>query len=183
MYQKGDTIMKKTLILITALLAMGFMATQAFSWGQTNRMGGYGQDTNCPGIDRGGWQDLSKSQQDELAALRQKFIDDTYEMRVSMMQKHNEIRLLMETSAPNRSELSRLTEELSDLTRQLQENRIDFMLAAKKVAPELRFGQNMGKGYHKGYGKGNCPKGFSGKGYDQNQGRRHGGGGQGMMNQ
>jgi zinc resistance-associated protein len=167
--------MKKTLILITALLAMGFMATQAFSWGQGNRMGGYGQGTNCPGIDRSGWQDLSKSQQDELTALRQKFIDDTYEMRVSMMQKHNEIRLLMETSAPDRAKLSRLTEELSDLTGQLQENRIDFMLAAKKVAPEIRFGQGMGKGYDRG----NCPRGFSGKGSDQNQDRRHGGG-QGM---
>ncbi|HKL00318.1 MAG TPA: periplasmic heavy metal sensor [Desulfotignum sp.] len=167
--------MKKTLILITALLVTGFMATQAFSWGQGNRMGGYGHGTNCPGIDRGGWQDLSKPQQDELSAIHQKFIDDTYEMRVSRMQKHNEIRLLMETSAPDRAALTRLTEELSDITRQIQENRIDFMLAAKKVAPELRFGQRMGKGYHKGYNSGNCPKGFSGKGYDQDQGRRHGG--------
>ena len=166
--------MKKTLILITAVLAMGFMATQAFSWGQGNRMGGYGHGTNCPGIDRGGWQDLSKSQQDELAALHQKYIDDTYEIRVSMMQKHNEIRLLMETSAPDRAALTRLTEELSDITRQLQEYRIDFMLAAKKVAPELRFGQNMGKRYHNGYGKGNCPRG--GQGFGSGQGKNYGGG-------
>ncbi len=174
--------MKKTMIFITALIGITFMASQAFSWGPGSGMGGYGSGTNCPGIDRNAYNDLSKAQQDELAALRQTFIDDTYELRTSLMQKHNEIRMLMETSEPNRAELTRLSDEAADLMNQLQENRIDFMLSAKKVAPELRFGQSMGKGYHKGYGKGNCPRGFSGKGYDQNQGRRHGGG-QGMMNQ
>ncbi|MFO7912140.1 MAG: periplasmic heavy metal sensor, partial [Desulfotignum sp.] len=185
MYSKGETIMKKTIILITALIGITFMATQAFSWGPGKGMGGYGAGTNCPGIDRNAYNDLSKAQQDELAALRQTFIDDTYALRTSLMQKHNEVRMLMETSTPDRAELTRLSDEAADLMKQLQENRIDFMLSAKKVAPELRFGQGqgMGKGYHKGYNKGNCPRGFSGKGYyDQNQGRRHGGG-QGMMNQ
>ncbi|MCF8092276.1 MAG: periplasmic heavy metal sensor [Desulfotignum sp.] len=160
--------MKKAMILITALIAIGFMATQAFSWGPGRGMGGYGPGTNCPGIDRNTYNDLSKAQQDELAALRQKFIDDTYELRTSMMHKHNEIRLLMETSEPDRATLNRLTAEVSDIMKQIQENRIDFMLAAKKVAPELRFGgQGMGQGYHKGYGRGNCPG--SGQGYAQGQ--------------
>lgn len=174
MYSKGETIMKKTIILITALIGITFMATQAFSWGPGKGMGGYGAGTNCPGIDRNAYNDLSKAQQDELAALRQTFIDDTYELRTSLMQKHNEVRMLMETSTPDRAELTRLSDEAADLRKQLRENRIDFMLSAKKVAPELRFGQGMGKGYHKGYGKGNCPG--RGQGYGSGQGRNYGGG-------
>ncbi|MCF8075978.1 MAG: periplasmic heavy metal sensor [Desulfotignum sp.] len=158
--------MKKTLILITALIAVGLLSTYAFSWGPGKGMGGYGGSTSCPGIDRNAYTDLTEAQKDELVTLRQQFIDNTYELRTSMMQKHNEIRLLMETSQPDRAELSRLNTEVSDLMKQLQENRIDFMLAAKKVAPELTFGQGMGRGgHHNGYGKGNCPK--LGQGYGQ----------------
>lgn len=164
--------MKKALILITALIAVGLLSTYAFSWGPGKGMGGYGGGTNCPGIDRNAYTDLTEAQRDELATLRQKFIDDTYELRASMMQKHNEIRLLMETSQPDRTQLSRLNTEVSDLMKQIQENRMDFMLAAKKVAPELRFHQGMGAGHHKGYGKGNCPK--LGQGYGQ--GQNYGGG-------
>ncbi len=95
-------------------------------------MGGYGGGFSCPGIDRYAYNDLSDAQKDELTTLRQKFIDDTYGLRASMMQKHNEVRLLMETSQPDRTELSRLNAEISDIMKQLQENRIDFMLAAKR---------------------------------------------------
>jgi zinc resistance-associated protein len=166
--------MKNSIILITALIAVGFLATQAFSWGPGKGMRGPGSGINCPGIDRSAYHDLSKAQQDELATLRQKFTDDTYELRTAMLHKHNEIRLLMETSAPDRDTLSRLSTELSDLMTQVQEHRIDFMLAAKKVAPELRFGQGTGHGFHKGYGKGNCPR--TGQGYGPGQGNNSGGG-------
>jgi zinc resistance-associated protein len=171
---KGDINMKKSIILITALIAVGFLATQAFSWGPGKGMRGSGSGINCPGIDSSTYHDLSKAQQDELATLRQKFTDDTYELRASMMYKHNEIRLLMATSAPDRDALSRLSTELSDLMTQVQEHRIDFMLAAKKVAPELRFGQGMGSGFHKGYGKGNCPR--TGQGSGPGQGKNYSGG-------
>jgi zinc resistance-associated protein len=157
--------MKKALILITALIAVGLLSTYAFSWGPGKGMGGYGGGTHCPGIYQNAYTNLTEAQKDELATLRQKFIDDTYELRTSMMQKHNEIRLLMETSQPDRKKLSQLNTEVSDLMKQLQENRIDFMLTAKKVAPELTFGQGMGRGYHNGYGKGDCPK--LGQGYGQ----------------
>lgn len=169
-YQKGDIIMKKTLILITALITVGFLATHAFSWGPgTGRgMDGYGTGANCPGMDRNAYTDLSDDQKQELTTLRQKFIDDTYELRVAMMQKHNEARLLMETSQPDRAELSRLNTEISDLMKQVQESRIDFMLATKKVAPELRLGQGMGQKSHQRYSKGNCPK--TGQGYGQKKG-------------
>ncbi len=169
--------MKKTLILITALIAVGFLATQAFSWGPGRSMGGYGGGFSCPGIDRYAYNDLSDAQKDELTTLRQKFIDDTYGLRASMMQKHNEVRLLMETSQPDRTELSRLNAEISDIMKQLQENRIDFMLAAKKVAPELRFGQGIGRGgFHKGNGRGDCPKLGQGYGQDPVHGGRRGSG-------
>ena len=168
--------MKKALILITALIAVGLLSTYAFSWGPGKGMGGYGGSTNCPGIDRNAYADLTDAQKDEITTLRQKFIDDTYELRASMMQKHNEIRLLMETSQPDRTQLIRLNTEVSDLMKQLHENRIDFMLAAKKVAPELRLGQGMGDRNHKGYGKGDCPKSGQGYGKKNSDGRGRGSG-------
>jgi zinc resistance-associated protein len=169
--------MKKTMILITALTAIGFMATQAFSWGPGTGMGGYGAGTSCPALDRNIYNDLTDAQKDELTALRQKFIDDTHALRNTMMLKHNEIRMLMETSDPDRATLHRLNAEVSELMKQVQETRIDLMLAAKKVAPELRFGQAMGHGFHKGYAKGNCPR--SGQGYGSEQGRKYSGKGAG----
>ncbi|MFO7988263.1 MAG: Spy/CpxP family protein refolding chaperone [Thermodesulfobacteriota bacterium] len=168
--------MRKALILITALIAVGFLATQAFSWGPGRGMGGYGGGTTCPGFDRSAYNDLTDAQKDELTTLRQKFIDDTYELRASMMQKHNEIRLLMETSQPDREQLRRLNTEMSDLMKQVQENRIDFMLAAKKTAPELRFGHGKGGGYHKGYGKGNSPQMDQGYGQKNRDGSGRGSG-------
>ncbi|MCP4722929.1 MAG: periplasmic heavy metal sensor [Desulfobacteraceae bacterium] len=160
--------MKKSMIVITSLLAVTLLATSAFSWGHGNGgCGGSGQ-----GYGTNALNDLSKEQRDELSALRQKFIDETYEVRSAMMVKHQEMRMLMETSSPDRAKLDTLSQEFTDLRSQMQSKRIDFQLAAKKIAPELNVA---GMGGHGGCGgmsskgdnggKGNCPG--QGRGYRQ----------------
>ena len=104
--------MKKTVIMFSALLVVALMTSQAFAWGHGRGMGGY--DRNCQGFSGSAWNDLSTAEKDELTALRQQFIDNTYELRVSMMQKHNEVRMLMRTSAPDRAKLSSLYDEIAD---------------------------------------------------------------------
>ena len=156
--------MKKSMIVITSLLAVALLATSAFSWSQGNK--GYGK--GCSGSGQGygtnganAWNDLSQEQRNELTTLKQKFIDETYETRSAMMVKHQEMRMLMETSDPDRAKVDDLAEAVTELRTQMQTNRIDFQLAAKKIAPELN-GQGMGhRGYGGAGGKGNngdCPR-------------------------
>ena len=174
--------MKKTVILFSALLVVALMTSQAFAWGHGRGMGGY--DRNCQGLSDSTWKDLSTAQKDELTALRQQFIDNTYELRVSMMQKHNEVRMLMGTSAPDRAKLSSMYDEIADLKKQIREKRLDLQLAAKKVAPNMNFSFGSGRGFsfgsghglNNGHGKRGCKGGQrsgggqgQGLGYNQNQ--------------
>ena len=153
--------MKKSMIVITSLLAVALMATSAFSRGHGNGggqgCGGSGQGYGMNG--NNAWNDLSTDQRDELTALKQKFIDDTYELRSDMMVKHQEMRMLMETSSPDRAKLETMSQAVTDLRGQMQSKKIDYQLAAKKIAPELNMG-NHGFGNKRGHDRGNygnCP--------------------------
>jgi zinc resistance-associated protein len=153
--------MKKSMIVITALLTVALLATSAFSWGHGNKGYGKGCGGSGQGYGANAWNDLSQEQRDELTALKQKFIDDTYETRSAMMIKHQELRMLMETSAPDRAKIDDLAQAVTELRSQMQTKRIDFQLAAKKIAPELN-GMGMGgRGCGGSGGKGNntdCPR-------------------------
>jgi zinc resistance-associated protein len=150
--------MKKSMIIITSLLAVALLSTSAFSWNHGGGAGcngkgqGYGTNGNNP------INDLTPEQNNELMALKQKFIDETYKTRSAMMTKHQEMRMLMETSSPDRAELEAIVTEINDLRSQLQIKRIDFQLAAKKIAPKLT-GFSMGGrgGYGNKGGSANCP--------------------------
>lgn len=158
--------MKKSMIVITSLLAVTLMATSAFSWGHGKGGGnGSGQGYGCSGQEyrANAWKNLSQEQRDELTALRQKFIDETYETRSAMMVKHQEMRMLMETSSPDRAKLETLSQAVTDLQGQMGSKRIDFQLAAKKIAPELNVA-GMGRGGFGGKGGGN------GNGHRQSRG-------------
>jgi zinc resistance-associated protein len=166
-------MMKKSIIIMSSLLLVALVAGSVFAWGpcKGNRGAGSGFNQDCQ---RYGGQDalndLSQEQKTEIKALRQKFIDDTYQARSKMSQKHQEIRMLMETSEPNRATLADLSDELTDLQRQIRDKRIDFQLAAKKIAPELDMGQALGKGHGKGHGKWSGKRG-QGQGAGQGCGR------------
>ena len=152
--------MKKSILVISSVVFLALFTGSVFAFGPGMGMGG-GSYT-CRGLGGGAaWDDLSKEQKDELTALRQKFIDETYTLRTSMLQKHQEMRLLMETSAPDRAKLSKLSGEILDIEKQLNEKQIDFMLAAKKVSPELALGAGFGRGHGKSGKKGgnwDCPR-------------------------
>ena len=129
-------------------------------------MGGYNQD--CPrwGQGAGGFDDLSKDQRDQLTGLKQKFIDETYELRQAMFQKINEMRLIMDTSNPDKAKLSTLSGEVTELEKQIRDQRINYQIEAKKIAPEagLYSGRGFGRkgGSRGGYG------GCGGPGYGPN---------------
>ena len=154
--------MKKSTLIISAILLTALVAGNVFAWGHGNGRGmGPGFNQDCPryGGGQSAFNDLSQDQKDELTALRQKFIDETYEVRSAKFAKQQEMRMLMETSEPDRAKLDTLSQEITDLQKQVRDKRIDFRLAAKKISPELGmgkgFGQGRGNGSRRG-GQGDC---------------------------
>jgi len=96
---------------------------------------------NCPRYMKSpgqNWASLTEEQQTQLKALHQKFVDDTANQRASMVSKQEEIRILMETSAPDRDKLITLSAGLADEQKAVMAKGIDLALEAKKIAPELR---------------------------------------------
>ena len=148
--------MKKTLITLTALTLVGFMAATAFAWGH-----GGGKRGGCGRGEYGMFSDLSQEQKTELRALHQQFIDETYDTRSAMMTKHQEIRMLMETSNPDRAKLDTLSDDILALKKAMVDKRIDYALKAKEIAPELNL---MAFGRHHGSGKGGYGGGKGGYG-------------------
>lgn len=142
--------MKKTLMLMTPLLVAAFITHPAFAWdtGMGKGFGygyrhGYGISSN--------WTDLSQEKKNQLTALEQQFMDSTYDLRLARFQKKQELRMLMETSKPDKKKLDQLIRDISELDKQLLEKRIEFELAAKKITPEYTPRMSMGKGDHHGY--------------------------------
>ncbi len=167
--------MKKQIIIVAALIfaVVGISGT-AFSWNHSQEMGhgqshgqgkGYGKGM-CQGFDnaQGPLADLTDEQKTQLQELHQKFIDDTAETRTTMGAKHAEMRILMETSSPDKSKLSELITEIGDLKKIMMENQMNFALEAKEIAPDINFPAGCGRFGKRGgmgcYGQGsNQPPG------------------------
>ena len=146
--------MKKSIIIIGSLLVVALVSGSAFAWGQWGQGMGYGYNQDCQRYEgQSALNDLSKDQRKALSELRQKFIDETYELRSAKFAKRQEMRMLMETSEPDRARLDKLSQEITDLQKQAMNKRIDFLLAAKKIAPELGMCRGFGQGHGKGSGR------------------------------
>jgi len=156
--------MKKSIIIISSFLMVALVAGSVYAWGPGRGMGmGFNSYQDC--LNYGGqtsFNDLSREQKDELMALRQKLIDETYELRSAMQQKHQEVRMLMETSNPDRVKLDKLSGDITELQAQMRDKQIDFQLDAKKISPELGMGMMYGQGRGK-WSKRDGHRGFQGQ--------------------
>ncbi|MCP3944353.1 MAG: periplasmic heavy metal sensor [Desulfobacteraceae bacterium] len=132
--------MKKTIFLITSLLAMSLLATTAFSAEY------YHDGRNNPSQNRifpnlrhrlDTWQNLSNKQKNKLRTLRQKFIDETYEINAALAVKNQKIRNIMRTSSPDKAKIDKLVRQITKLQGKLLRKRVNYQLAAKKIAPKL----------------------------------------------
>ena len=163
--------MKKSLLTLTTLLVMAMFASSVLAWGpgdgrrMSGNADGRGYCQKAGGF--AGMANLSKEQQDQLRALHQKFIDDTYELRSTKFQKRTEIRMLMETSNPDRTKLLKLYDDMASIEKQLRVKRVDLQLASKKIAPELGSGFGFGpkSGRHHGRADRWCSNKANGQGF------------------
>ncbi|MFH2092942.1 MAG: periplasmic heavy metal sensor [Pseudomonadota bacterium] len=141
--------MKKIMTIISTLLVLTLLTGNAFALesGKGLEMkdrSGY----DCPQYNGQGFgNSLTQEQKDQMSAIRQKFIDETYKTRAAKLSKAQEIRMLMETSNPDRARLIQLSNEIIELNKELVDKKIDLQLAIKKIAPELvgRKGGRFGK--------------------------------------
>lgn len=148
----------KTILLITLIVSL-VGATSAFAyrgWG-----GGHGGKH---------WRftNLTPEQAGQVFDLRQKFMNDTAEIRKNMMVKRAELAQLWKAEQPDEKAIQAKVKELGALKAQFMEKAVAQRLAMKKIAPEA-----MGPcpGFGRGMGPGFGPGGFGpGKGKGRGQG-------------
>lgn len=131
--------MKKQTLMITAIIfTLMTITAPAFAGNHNARQ--YKGNANCPRYMKGpgqNWANLTQEQQTQVKDLHQTFVDETASQRASMVSKREEIRILMETSTPDRDKLIALVAGLADAQKAVMAKGIDFTLEAKKIAPEL----------------------------------------------
>nr|WP_321403668.1 periplasmic heavy metal sensor [uncultured Desulfobacter sp.] len=143
--------MKKTLAALTILVVTCTFSAGAFA-NPPMQGKGKGLKQTTPRA----CMNLTDEQQKQLSDLHQKFVDDTYETRSSIMNLDQQIRMYMETSDPDPAKLKAMVIEKADLSKDLAVKRLEFSLDARKISPELKFmpmGMGMGSGFS-GHGKG-----------------------------
>ena len=143
--------MKKLAVTLGILVLVGFMVAPVFA----HRWGGGGGYDGGPGacwLDSGTYADLSETQRAELDKLGQKYNNDTAKLKEQIWAKATELDNLLITSEPDPNKARALQREISDLKAKMAENRVNFQLEARKIAPNATFGRGYGRGPHHGYG-------------------------------
>jgi Spy/CpxP family protein refolding chaperone len=147
----------KTILLLTLVVSLvGTTSAFAFrGWG-----GGHGHWGK-----RGFFMNLTPEQAGQVFDLRQKFMNDTAELRKNMMVKRAELAQLWKADKPDEKAIQAKVKELGTLRTQFMEKAVAQRLAMKKIAPQAwgpcpGFGPGMGPGFGpggKGLGKGPGP--------------------------
>ncbi len=157
--------MKKLVTVTGIVLLVAALAYPVFAWGprwagMQGRMGNWGGGSGyCwrSGADLG---TLTQEQQNQLIQLRQKFFNETANLRSELWAKRGQLRTLLTVQNPDETRLKELQGEINDLRAQLSQKRLDFQLEAKKIAPNVGPGFGWGGpnvGRHKGFrGPGPC---------------------------
>lgn len=138
--------MKKTIILIIGIVCMAAVSTLVFAhgpgWGGASRGGGYYYD--CPYTDYDG-ASLTQEQRMELDTLRQEYLTQTDKIRDRLRDKRYEMNTELNRENPDEQKIRGLQKEISELKGQMDSARIDHILKAKKVDPDIdtrSFGKN-----------------------------------------
>ena len=100
----------------------------------------------CRNYDRG-YENLTPEQRDQLGTLSQRFYEENAQLRNEIRKKRIDLDTALNSAAPDAEKAKALQKEISDLKAKLAQNRIDFHLEAKKIAPDVRAGRDYGKGY------------------------------------
>jgi Spy/CpxP family protein refolding chaperone len=152
----------KTILLLTLIVSL-VGATSAFAYKGKggSRMG-----------QRGLYMNLTPEQAGQVFDLRQKFMNDTAEVRKHMLVKRAELAQLWKAEKADEEAILAKVKELSALKAQFMEKAVAQRLALSKIVPQAKgpcpmLGPGMGPGFGPGFGPGG-PK--PGKGMGRGQG-------------
>jgi zinc resistance-associated protein len=135
-------------VLLTLALSLGLAAS---SWARPEG-GGMG----CGMM---GGMNLSPEQAGKLFDLKEKFRNDTVDLRRQMWIKRAEMAALWKTETPDEKAISAKQKEMSALRDQMQQKGLAFHLEARKIAPKMHMGHGGGMGGAMGSGGGPGPEG------------------------
>ncbi len=126
------------MVVLTLALCLGLAASSwARPWG-----GGMG------GGMMGAMMNLTPEQAGKLFDLKEKFRNDTAQVRKQMMIQRIELANLWKAEKPDEKAIVAKQKELNALRSQMLEKSVAFRLAARKIAPQF------GQGFHHGRGWG-----------------------------
>jgi zinc resistance-associated protein len=150
--------MRKVLMILGILILVGFLTAPVFAhrWGGGKNYGGPGAGPCW--LESG---DLTDSQGAELEKLHQQFVDDTATLREEIWNKSAELDTSLNAADPDAKKVRTLQREISALKAKMSEQRVNFELEARKIAPNARSGRGSGRVY-------------AGGGYGYGMGRHHG---------
>jgi len=139
---------------------VGFAATSFAGWGRGGgNCGGQGSGWGQRGVAPSGYQgNQSDEQITGLDKERQAFFEETRNLRENLYQKELELRSELAKEDLDAQKAAGLQAEISGLTAQLDQKRIDHRIKLQKDNPEFFAGRGYGKG---GRGMG---RGFNGQG-------------------
>jgi zinc resistance-associated protein len=150
--------MKATKISIVVVLALTLILGLAAYSGARPFGGGMGGGMDC-GMGHGmmGAMNLTPEQAGKLFDAKEKFRNDTAQVRKQMLIKRVELRGLWKAENPDEKAIVAKQKELNTLQGQMIEKKVALRLEARKIAPELA--QRFGHGKGQGMGAGVCPAG------------------------
>ena len=139
---------------------VGFAATSFAGWGRGGgNCGGQGSGWGQKGVAPSDYQgNQSDEQITRLDKERQAFFEETRNLRENLYQKELELRSELAKEDLDAQKAAGLQAEISGLTAQLDQKRIDHRIKLQKDNPEFF----AGRGY--GQGSGGMGRGFQGRG-------------------
>jgi zinc resistance-associated protein len=142
---KRRIAMRNAGIVLGTLLVISLIAVPAFA--------GCGHG---PGMMRGGgggygpYSNLTQEQITQLNALHQNFFKDTDKLRDDLWAKRHDLSELMEASKPDLQKAKDLQQQVSAVEAQIDQKKIEYIVSAHKIAPELGFfGLGFGFGHYR----------------------------------
>ena len=147
------------IVVLAAAIAIPVLA-HGPGRGRGRHMMGYregGPGYGCE-YDRG-YDKLTEEQRSKSDELYRKFYDETAKLRDEIWAKSAELDTLLNSANPDAAKAKALQKEISDLRAKLAQERINFELEGRKIAPELRSGRGYqgrhmrGHGHGMGYGR------------------------------
>jgi len=139
--------MKKIGTTIGILILVAALAAPVFAYrGGRGRGDGYGPGSCWSDGGRG--DRLTDAQRTALNKLEENFLNKTSTLRTDVWAKSDELDAILRGSDPDVTKVKALQKEVSKLRTEMAEKRTDFILEAKKIAPEATFGRGP-----RGFGK------------------------------